>query len=65
MRSGSRRIDHRQDGNRKDSEWSEKTRYGGFFVACAKRAISRTVMFFQRLGTALDNIRPRRAGRGS
>lgn len=35
-RSGSRKIDHRQEGTRKDSEWSGKTRFGGFFVACEK-----------------------------
>ena len=28
-----RKIDHRQDGNRKDSERSGKARFGGFFVA--------------------------------
>jgi len=29
-------IDHRQDGIRKDSEWSGKTRFGGFFVVWRK-----------------------------
>lgn len=38
-------IDHRQEGSRKDSDRSERTRFGGFFVARAMRIKRRSVIF--------------------
>ena len=57
-------IDHRQEGSRKDSDRSERTRFGGFFVARVMR-IKRRSVIFKRGGWPVDNVRLRRAGRGS